>query len=543
MEQASEKKWRYQKMNQYKIRQIRPDEYSIIRKLDRDAFEYNERESDGDFHEVFADNIRRSPYYIPELDLVAVADDALTYLGHAIFSKLPMGDNGEHIVWLHSLAVRHGEGDNHAVKSYEYQRKGIGTALTMRGLEIAKTLGYTGCMTCGHPDVYRKKMGFSDYRELGINKDKSVDEPDGALHAIELVPGGFDKTNKLFSENYYDFSLNEQGINPEKLKEVLGEMFGTKITRADCQTKQLHGGAFGDIRLVTGTAYNGGVEVLPYRIVCKTQKKRKPPENPDSWVNEYYFYASEFHQLFDEKVRMPKCYHAEISDDMYVLWLEYINGVTGTDLTINNLAFIADNFGRFQGKLYKQPELTKNIGCLRYTGFMQNYYHFKRNQKKWYDYLRSEAFDVPAQLKQMLIEIDDNNETVFEKMKRLPVVLHHGDFHAGNIILKDDEVILIDWGDGAGLGYLGEDIVNLICDNPNIELWDEYYRKLIPAYLKGVSKYIDIAKIENLYFREMIIISHGYDIVRKYMLAQNRDEREKQITALQKLYEMREINV
>lgn len=109
-------------MNHFKIKQIQKDEYGIIRKLDRDAFQYNERNSDGDFHEVFADNIRRSLYYIPELDLVAVTDDDSTYLGHAIFSALPMGDNGEQIIWLNSLAVRHGENDNHAEKAYEYQR-------------------------------------------------------------------------------------------------------------------------------------------------------------------------------------------------------------------------------------------------------------------------------------------------------------------------------------------------------------------------------------------------------------------------------------
>jgi len=197
-------------MTDYQIRQIKPDEYGIIRKLDRDAFEYNERDSDGDFHEVFADNIRRSPYYIPELNLIAVTDDGLTYLGHVVFSKLPMGDNGEHIAWLHSLAVKHGKNDNHAEKSYEYQRKGIGTSLVMCGLEIAKSLGYTGCMTCGHPDVYRQKMGFSDYRDFGIVKDDSVDDPEVAVHAMELVPGGFEKTNKLLSYIYYDFTKTEE---------------------------------------------------------------------------------------------------------------------------------------------------------------------------------------------------------------------------------------------------------------------------------------------------------------------------------------------
>lgn len=193
-------------MNNYIIKQIHHDEYEIIRKLDRESFEYNERDSDGNFHEVFADNIRRSLYYIPELDLITVTEDGLIYLGHAIFSKLPMDDNGQNIVWLNSLAVKHDESDNHTAKSYKYQRKGIGSALVKRGLEIAKTLGYVGCMTCGHPDVYRKKMGFSDYRDFGIKIDESVEDPDGAVHAIELTKDGFAKTNKLLSYAYYDFS-------------------------------------------------------------------------------------------------------------------------------------------------------------------------------------------------------------------------------------------------------------------------------------------------------------------------------------------------
>ncbi len=55
-------------MSNFKIKQIQKDDYGIIRKLDRNAFQYNERNRDGSFHGVFADNIRRSPYYIPEGD-------------------------------------------------------------------------------------------------------------------------------------------------------------------------------------------------------------------------------------------------------------------------------------------------------------------------------------------------------------------------------------------------------------------------------------------------------------------------------------------
>ena len=261
-------------MNRYIIKQIHKDEYEIIRKLDRDAFKYNGHGSDADFHEIFADNIRRSPHYIPELDLVAVTDDGFTYLGHAVFSALPMGDHGQNIVWLNSLAVRHGQNDSHADKSYEYQRKGIGTALVKRGLEIAKSLGYTGCMTCGNPAVYQKKMGFLDCRELGIGRDESVEDPEGCVFAIELAPQGFEGTNKQLSYAYYDFTKTEQiHIKPETLTHVLSQMFDKCITDASYQTRPLQGGTLGDVRLVTGTAKTEAGGKLPYAVVLKTQKK------------------------------------------------------------------------------------------------------------------------------------------------------------------------------------------------------------------------------------------------------------------------------
>jgi hypothetical protein len=58
--------------------------------------------------------------------------------------------------------------------------------------------------------VYQNKMGFLDCRELGIGRDDSVDDPEGSVFAIELTPGGFDKTNKLLSYAHYDFTNTEQ---------------------------------------------------------------------------------------------------------------------------------------------------------------------------------------------------------------------------------------------------------------------------------------------------------------------------------------------
>ena len=189
---------------EYTIRQIKTVEYEAVRQLDRDAFGKNERGSDADLHEIFADNIRRSPYFIPELDLIAVMESGFI-LGHGIFSRLPMGDDGSHVIWLNSLAIKHGINDNHQSKTYEYQRKGIGTAIVKYGLETAKILGFTACMTCGNPAVYRIKMGFRNYRDFNITRDESVTDPDAAIHAIELKPNGFEKTNKHLTYSYYDF--------------------------------------------------------------------------------------------------------------------------------------------------------------------------------------------------------------------------------------------------------------------------------------------------------------------------------------------------
>ena len=532
-------------MSQYKIKQIDLDEYDVIRKLDRDAFEYNERDSDGDFHEVFADNIRRSPYYIPELDLIAVAEDGLTYLGHALFSKLPMGDNGEHIVWLHSLAVKHGENDDHTQKSYEYQRKGIGTALVMRGLAIAESLGYTGCMTCGHPDVYRKKMGFLDYRKLGIGKDKSVEEPDGALHAIELVPNGFDKTNKLVSEDYYDFSLNEQGINPEKLKEVLSKMFGKKITRAACQTEQLHGGTVGDVRIVEGDAETADGVKLPYKLVLKTQKKWERYGDPNSWRREYDFYKSDFDTLFSESFRWAECYHAEMNADENEtqLWMEYIDGVSGLDMTADMYERAAEELGRFQGKLYaEQPAAVQNLTNLSKVEFMKNFYLHYRSWKEVYDYIRADDCEIPKHLCEILICIDENSDEVFKRIEKLPVILCHRDFWVTNIFYTDSGIRLIDW-DTAGWGFMGEDMASLIADEADVEHMVEYYRLCVPAYYKGFSEYADLSHITDKCVYELILVMFGYRMVEWYKFAETPEDKALHLNTMQKVYEMRDIQL
>lgn len=323
----------------------------------------------------------------------------------------------------------------------------------------------------------------------------------------------------------------------ETLLYVLTKMFGIDIIKADYQITKLGSGVCDNVRLIVGTAETSGGESPSFKVILKEQRKISPPLDADAWTREYYFYASEFHKILDEHVGMPECYYSEYSGEKYILWLEYIEGITGSRLTTNDMEYISEKLGAFHGKIYSQPKLTENLTCLSHTRHMEKKIWYWDKSAE-YAYLRSEAFNVPEHLKQMLIEIDNTKEAVLEKMKCLPIVLYHGDFHDGNVFLRDGQVILYDWGHFAGLGYLGEDIANLISDNDDFELWGKYYRRFVPAYLRAFSEYADISEIKDFFIREMIILNYGYDIVQNYMNTQKQEEKEKQIIALQKIYDM-----
>lgn len=361
-------------------------------------------------------------------------------------------------------------------------------------------------------------------------------------------------------------------INPETLTHALSKMLGANVIRAGYQTKQLQGGTLGDVKLVTGMAETAGGRKIPYKIVLKIQKKWERPGDPDSWRREHDLYMSDFSTIFSDSFRWPECYHTEMNGDEIQIWMEYIDGISGKALTIETFEYVAEELGRFQGGLYRQAEHLRNIPCLGDVGFLEREFNQWHTQTFTYDflvsgpcrmpdflkqmlkdgeiqiyngksfeygYLRSRGCDMPEHLKQMLIDADDRREQIFLNLKSLPVVLCHRDFWIENIFLSGDKIILIDW-DGAGWGFMGEDIASLIVDDMDVECLDEYYRSLIPAYYRGLSEYMDISTVENFYVREMIIIKFGYRILQEYMFSQSSDVKNQQITALQKIYDMKD---
>ncbi|MGM1049289.1 MAG: aminoglycoside phosphotransferase family protein [Bacillota bacterium] len=332
---------------------------------------------------------------------------------------------------------------------------------------------------------------------------------------------------------------DEKFVNPETLALVLSKILDKTIIRADYQLKELQGGTIGDVQLVTGMVETSDGESLPYKVVWKTQKKFERYGDPDSWRREYDLYASDFKKVFFDSFRWPECYHAEINGDEIQLWMEYIDGVSGLNLTTEMYERIAEELGRFQGKLYtERPNVLQNLSNLSKVEYMKNYYLRYRSWNVLYDYIRSDDCEIPKHLCKMLIDIDDNADEIFSRIEKLPIVLCHRDFWVANIFYSDSKIVLIDW-DTTGWGYMGEDIASLITDEADVCHMIEYYQKCIPAYYRGFSEYADVSHISDHCIYELILTMFGYRLVEWYKFAESPEDKSLHLNTLQKIHEMR----
>jgi hypothetical protein len=291
--------------------------------------------------------------------------------------------------------------------------------------------------------------------------------------------------------------LVEVYVNPETLIKVLSKMLGRTIINADYKYKQLHGGTVGEVRLVTGLAVTSTEDKLSYKVVLKIQGKWERYGDPDSWRREYDFYQSDFGSVFNDCLRWPDCYHAEISEEETEtqIWMEYIDGVTGFCLTGEMYEHAAFELGRWQGKLYaEQPSILQSLTNLSKLEFMKNFYLHYRSWHVVYDYIRCDECEIPKHLCKMLIEIDENEDELWKRVVKLPIVLCHRDFWITNIFYKDSKIVFIDW-DTSGWGYMGEDIASLIADEADVENMVENYKRCVSAYYRGFSEYADTSHI------------------------------------------------
>lgn len=355
------------------------------------------------------------------------------------------------------------------------------------------------------------------------------------------------------------------------LLNALTKAKGTTIIDATHELESLHGGTLGDVYRVSGVAFSASGEAFPYQLIQKQQKRWERPGDPLSWRREYDLAVSDFGSVFSGTFRAPEFYLAELCEDHIEIWMEAVGGCSGADCSLEMLGRVAEALGHFQGRINRRPEALRHLTCLSDSGFLSRESEQWHQQAFEYDflcsdastvpdhvrqmirnntwdngksvehnYLRSSECDLPHHLKQMLIDTDDRREQIFREISRLPQVFCHRDLWVENIFVDDDTIILIDW-DGAGYGYLGEDIVSLIVDETPTGRLLDYYQTLVTSYRGAIAQYIDLPPVEDSFMCEMILLKFGYRFLQPYLFSTAPEVKREAALRLHKIYEMRDI--
>ena len=146
------------------VREELPADIQAIRNVNRLAFGGAE-EAD------LVDALRANGQAV--VSLVAIEADEL--IGHILFSRLPIAAETQTIAAAALAPV--------AVLP-QYQRRGVGSALIRRGLEVCRERGRLAVIVVGHPEYY-PRFGFSAELARGLRSPFSGP----AFMALELVPG------------------------------------------------------------------------------------------------------------------------------------------------------------------------------------------------------------------------------------------------------------------------------------------------------------------------------------------------------------------
>ena len=119
------------------------------------------------------DSLRTNPEYIDKLSIVAEKDGQI--IGHILFFpiKIKSGDLEYETLSLAPMSVLP-----------EFQGKGVGGRLILKGIEVANKFGFKSVIVLGHKEYY-PRFGFKPANQWGVKPP--FDVPDEVFMAIELV--------------------------------------------------------------------------------------------------------------------------------------------------------------------------------------------------------------------------------------------------------------------------------------------------------------------------------------------------------------------
>jgi len=168
------------------IRNENTTDYRIVEELTREAF-WNLYVPGCSEHFVL-NNLRNSPDFIPELTFVAQKERQI--VGHIAYSR---------------GTIKNEQGAKKEIISFgpisvlpEYQKQGIGSALILHTINLARNMGCLAICIYGDPRYY-SRFGFrcAERYEIKTSDDKFA----VALQALELKHGALQNTAGKFIES------------------------------------------------------------------------------------------------------------------------------------------------------------------------------------------------------------------------------------------------------------------------------------------------------------------------------------------------------
>lgn len=146
---------------------------------------------------ALVEEIRSKPWYLPELELLMLEDDAP--VGYVMFSRFHIeGKYEDRLLLLSPACVR-----------TDLQRQHICRDLIEHGFAKAREMGFTAALVEGNPANYRAR-GFKTSANFGIVAGPKIHLPHvDCLMAAELVPGGLEGIQGEVDYSIYDVLSEE----------------------------------------------------------------------------------------------------------------------------------------------------------------------------------------------------------------------------------------------------------------------------------------------------------------------------------------------
>ncbi len=154
----------------FNIREEKASDHKAIRRVLEEAF--------GQPDEAFlVEKLRKNPVFNPQLSLIATIDEII--IGHILFIPVEIIDErGNHFPSLSLSPI--------AVLP-DFQKKGIGSELIQKGMEIARQEKFHSIIVLGQADYYLR-FGFQQASRFNICSPYP-DVPEECFMAVELTPG------------------------------------------------------------------------------------------------------------------------------------------------------------------------------------------------------------------------------------------------------------------------------------------------------------------------------------------------------------------